>query len=343
VKLLEATFAELSHVLAERYGGSAFHAAAIMKTIYRTGSSDGLAAPLWDSTRLLRRVRRDIQWLPGEVVSSQRSGELVKFATRLSDGLVIESVLLPMVRHHSVCVSTQVGCRMGCRFCETGRNGFARNLTVEEIVGQVLAAGRFARGPVRNVVFMGMGEPLDNADNLLAAMAVLNDQRGADIAMRRMTVSTVGLPRGIRRLGALSSPRPHLAVSLNAAEESLRTELMPINARHGLASLLEVLRDYPLPARGTIMFAYILIPGVNDGERRARLLADLLAPLPAKINLIPYNPGTHAPYRGPSEEEVRHFADALKRHGLTVIRRTTRGQELMAACGQLSGAAGAEG
>jgi 23S rRNA (adenine2503-C2)-methyltransferase len=288
---------------------------------------------------MFRRIRRELVWQPGQVTAQQESGDLVKFATRLPDGAVIESVLLPMVRHHSVCVSTQAGCRMGCRFCETGRNGFVRNLTVEEIVGQVLAARRIARRPVRNVVFMGMGEPLDNPDNLLAAMAVLNDQRGLDIALRRMTVSTVGLPAGIRRLGALAPLRPQLAVSLNAAEDTLRTLLMPINARYSLTALMAALQEYPLPARGTFLFAYVLIPGVNDGDHRARALAKLLEPLPAKINLIPFNPGRDTSYRAPTEEQIQPFAATLKQRGLTVIRRTTRGLDLMAACGQLSAAA----
>jgi len=288
------------------------------------------------SPRLSAALARDLVLDPGTVVDTQSAGGVVKFLTRLSDGETIESVVLPMATHLTVCVSTQVGCRMGCRFCETARMGWRRDLRVEEIVGQVAAARRRFGDGVRNVVFMGMGEPLDNLDNVVQAVRVITDQRGLDVAMRRVTISTCGLDDGIRRLAALNWPHLKLAVSLNAPDDHLRDRLMPVNHRVPLARLMEALRDFPLARDGALMMAYVLVPGINDRPEHARQVAELLAPLKARINLIGFNPlGAQSDYRAPEETEIEAFARHLAAAGVFVCRRRTKGQDLAAACGQL--------
>ncbi|MCP3954115.1 MAG: 23S rRNA (adenine(2503)-C(2))-methyltransferase RlmN, partial [Desulfobacterales bacterium] len=230
-------------------------------------------------------------------------------------------------------------CRMGCRFCETGRNGLIRNLTVAEIVGQVYAARkRFGKG-MRNVVFMGMGEPFDNYDKVLKAIEVISDQRGLDIAHRRITISTAGLAEGIRKFGASGPPLIKLAISLNAPNDRLRSELMPVNRSLPLDKLKVLLQAYPLKKKYYFLFAYVQIPGVNDQPEHAAELACYLESLPSKVNLISLNPGTNSPYRAPSEKENEQFRDLLIARGVNIQQRSTRGREIMAACGQLGSAA----
>jgi len=264
---------------------------------------------------------------------------LIKFVTRLDDGLCIESVIIPMASYSTVCVSTQVGCKMGCAFCETGRYGFYRNLNTIEIVGQIYTA-RFHFGyDIRNVVFMGMGEPLNNFDNVTQAIRVLSDQRGFNIAKRHITVSTVGIIDGIRKLAGLNWQDLKLAVSLNAPNAAIRSRIMPINRTHPMGKLRQALLDYPLKRNSKILIEYVLIRGLNDSRESARQLAEFLRPLKTKVNLIPVNPNTYADARfeTPSQEEMNHFYNRLTENGLFVRKRTARGLGLMAACGQLGG------
>jgi 23S rRNA (adenine2503-C2)-methyltransferase len=232
---------------------------------------------------------------------------------------------------------------MGCRFCETARLGLLRHLTVEEIVGQVYQARKQFGACIRNVVFMGMGEPFDNFDAVIQAVRVLSDQRGLDIAQRYITISTAGRVDGIQKLTALGMPHLKLAVSLNAPNDDLRSRLMPINQAADLARLQEVLLTYPLKKGYEIMIAYVLIPGVNDGPACARQLAHWLAPLAAKVNLIPLNPGTSTAFRPPVDMELDAFRDCLIDYGVNVQKRAPRGRGLMAACGQLGKASGGHG
>jgi 23S rRNA (adenine2503-C2)-methyltransferase len=334
--VLELTFPELAAELGRRYRRGAYHAAAILRALHRQGLHPLQAPEVQASPRLSAALARDLVLDPGTVVDTQSAGGVVKFLTRLSDGETIESVVLPMATHLTVCVSTQVGCRMGCRFCETARMGWRRDLRVEEIVGQVAAARRRFGDGVRNVVFMGMGEPLDNLDDVVQAVRVITDQRGLDVAMRRVTISTCGLDDGIRRLAALNWPHLKLAVSLNAPDDDLRDRLMPVNRRVPLARLMEALRAFPLARDAALMMAYVLVPGVNDGPLRARQVAALLAPLKARINLIGFNPlSAKSDYRAPEETEIETFARHLAAAGVFVCRRRTKGRDLAAACGQL--------
>ena len=268
-----------------------------------------------------------------------------------------ESVIIPMTSYrgtqwYTLCVSSQVGCRMGCTFCETGRMGLLRNLTAGEIVRQRLAAMRireeggavtagsngsrryFVDG-IQNVVFMGMGEPLDNVDNVVQAIRVLSEPRGMNFPHAQITVSTAGRIDGLRKLAALKWPNLRIAISLNAAEDRLRDELMPLNKGMPLAELRRALKDYPLAPKGRFLIEYVLINGVNDSAGDARAVAAFCGDLPCIVNVIPYNPQRSSSFATPEEEKVLGFMGQLKELGIFVKRRVTHGRDLMGACGQL--------
>ncbi len=225
---------------------------------------------------------------------------------------------------------------MGCRFCRTGQMGLLRNLTVAEIVGQVLAA-RIEGFDIRNLVFMGMGEPLDNYANFIQAVRVLEDQRGLNIAKKRMTVSTAGLVERINALARLGWTGLKLAVSLNAPDDRLRSFLMPVNRRYPLKSLIACLGNYPLPPKGRILLEYVLISGINDSDAHADALSLLVSSLPVKVNLIAYNPGANDCFKRPSEARLEAFRDRLVTRKVFVRIRSSKGCGILAACGQLAG------
>lgn len=266
---------------------------------------------------------------------------VAKYGFKLKDDNYIEAVLIPEEDRNTLCVSTQVGCAMGCGFCLTGSIGFKRNLTPGEIVGQVVRVRDWlldrneATAGLNNIVFMGMGEPLANFDNLLVALDILVEQRGLDFSERRITVSTCGLVPKIIELG--QKTKVNLAVSLHSVDDSIRSKLMPINNKYPVAELLEACRNFPMPKRKRIMFEYILIKGVNDSEADARRLAQQLKGIPCKINLLPYNESESLPYRRPSDETIEYFQQTLWNEGYTVLIRASRGSEISAACGQLAG------
>jgi 23S rRNA (adenine2503-C2)-methyltransferase len=334
--LMEMTYPELVETFRCRYGKGHVLAAELYREFFKRLNRDAWQATrLSDSKGLADRLAADMRTDPGEVVDEIRQDGVIKFVTRLGDNHRIESVVLPMETHETVCVSSQVGCRMGCDFCETARMGLVRQLSVTEIVGQVFAARQRRKRPIRNVVFMGMGEPFDNFENVIQAIRVLSDQRGLDIAQRYITVSTAGRIDGIARLAALKMAHLKLAVSLNAPNDRLRERLMPVARAAPLAALQTALRDYPLKKGVDWMVAYVVMAGLNDGPAHARQLADWLAPLRAKVNLIPYNPGRNRRYRTPDPERMETFRRLLLDRGVNVQQRSTRGRDLMAACGQL--------
>ena len=285
----------------------------------------------------------DVQLPPDHVVKRVDDGGVVKFVTRLADGLNIESVVIPMHRRNTLCVSSQVGCRMGCRICRTGRMGLLRNLTPAEIVGQVYTARHQLGFDVRNVVFMGMGEPLDNLDSVVQAIRVLEDQRGLDIARRYITVSTAGLVGGIDHLAGLSDGPVNLAVSLNAPSDEIRSRIMPINRSNPMEALKASLLNYPLRKKATLFMEYVLIGGLNDQQEHARTLARYLAPLNAKLNLIAYNPTPESDLQAPSPGAYERFHAWLVAEKVFVRRRGEKGGRILAACGQLGGKSNASG
>jgi len=271
-----------------------------------------------------------------KLVTKQRSIDgTSKLAWRLPDGLVVESVVIPERGHKTLCISSQVGCAMGCRFCHTARMGFRRHLIPSEIVGQVLAAieNIGEREQLRNLVFMGMGEPLANYENVLKSIYILTDDLGLNFSLRRITVSTCGLVPEILRLGRDTDVG--LAISLNAPDDRTRGKIMPINRRYDLSQLIEACRNYRLSRRRRITFEYLLLADVNDSVEQAISLAKLLKGIPSKINLIPYNESSDIPFKRPVHEQVLSFQQVLKEANYTAIIRKSKGRDISAACGQL--------
>lgn len=260
-----------------------------------------------------------------------------KYLFRLHDGNLIESVLIPEKDHFTICISSQAGCAMGCTFCHTARQGFKRNLTAGEIIEQVIETQRGMTDPdkLSNIVLMGMGEPLANYDAVITAINNLIDQNTISFSHRKITLSTCGLVPNIIRLGK-DSP-VNLAVSLNAGDDETRNRIMPINKTYNLKSLISACKEFPLPSRKMITFEYILIKGVNDSPADALKVAKLLRGVRAKINLIPLNPGPDPTMCAPSWDEMVSFQEILAENQYTVIIRKSKGQDILAACGQLSG------
>lgn len=257
----------------------------------------------------------------------------------------VEAVFMPDTRpgterdprRQTICISTQAGCAVDCHFCLTAILGLKRNLTAGEIVGQVLVVLEDQREqllPQTNVVLMGQGEPLLNYDAVMAAVRILLDQRAVRLAPRHVTLSTSGIVPGIERL-AREKVRPKLAISLNASNDHQRDAIMPINRKYPLAELLEACRNYPLGPREWITFEYVMLGGFNDAPEDARRVAKLLADIPSKVNLIPWNPG-ELPYKRPEPESVEAFRQVLFDKGVFAFVRYSRGQDIMAACGQLA-------
>ncbi|MBS3808865.1 MAG: 23S rRNA (adenine(2503)-C(2))-methyltransferase RlmN [Desulfobacterales bacterium] len=263
-----------------------------------------------------------------------------KFLLSLQDGNSVESVLIPEKDHYTLCISTQVGCAMGCKFCMTGKTGLTRNLSRSEIIGQVIAAmdEADAGGGMRlsNIVLMGMGEPLANYENVTGAINVItNSDWGLKFSTRRVTLSTAGLADRFNDLARDS--RIRLAVSLNAADNDTRDRLMPINRTIPVERLIDACARYPLPPRDKITFEYILIKGVNDSEKQAYKLAKLLRPVRAKINLIPFNPHPGSRFERPGMDAIEAFQSVLTKKNYTAIIRWSKGTDISAACGQLKG------
>jgi len=259
-----------------------------------------------------------------------------KFLLRLSDGRRIEAVYIPDTPAQTFCISTQVGCAMGCGFCLTGKMGLLRNLTAAEISGQVrvLARETGLTHDAFNIVLMGMGEPLHNYDATMKALRILYDDQGLAVPPRRVTLSTVGVLPGLQRL-ADEALMPNLAISLHATTDEQRDALVPINRKYKLEELMDVCRNFPLRRRSRITFEYVLLDEVNDTPDDARRLVRLLDGIQAKVNLLPLNEAAGIPFRRPSDERVNAFAKILADRGVTVSVRKSRGRDIRAACGQL--------
>jgi 23S rRNA (adenine2503-C2)-methyltransferase len=280
--------------------------------------------------------------LATEVVQEARDGTR-KLRFRTVDGRAIESVLIPEIPDGeneerdklTLCVSSQVGCAMDCGFCATATLGYGRNLTAGEIVEQVYRATKLAGRRPTNLVFMGMGEPMHNLDNVTRALGLLQHPWGLNFSPRRITVSTVGLVPGIEKLGKLS-PAPNLAISLNATTDEVRDRIMPVNRKWPIAKLLEAARGFPLAHGRRVTYEYVLLAGVNDSDADADRLVRLLRGMPCKVNLIPWNPFQGPQFERPSAERIRAFQERLRAAHMAVYIRTPRGDDIDAACGQLA-------
>ena len=265
-----------------------------------------------------------------------------KYLFQLEDGHTIETVLIGDKSRLTLCLSTQVGCRMGCSFCLTGSSGFERQLSAAEIVDQVLQVADsvdagLARGTITNIVLMGMGEPLDNFEEVIKALEIMKYDDGLQFSSRRITLSTCGLAPKIIELG--QRIEVSLAISLNAADDTLRSQLMPINRRYNLATLMAACRSYPYTNQRRITFEYILFADLNDSLDDAHRLVELIGSLPAKVNLIPFNEHPELPFKKPQQKQITAFMEYLQRHRLIVMTRRSKGADISAACGQLREAA----
>ncbi len=343
-------------------GEKRFRARQVMQWIYqrRVTSIDAMT----DLARPLRaRLNEDTDIVLPEIAGQRLSADgTIKWLLKLSDGNCIETVFIPESGRGTLCVSSQVGCALNCSFCATARQGFNRNLGVDEIIGQVWVAnrtlaamqsesatqsatqsesqseksGRPLDNPVTNVVMMGMGEPLLNFDNVVSAMELMMDDCSFGLSRRRVTLSTAGLVPAMERLGTICPVS--LAVSLHAPDDALRDQLVPLNKKYPIARLLEACRRYANEQnRRHITFEYVMLKGINDSTEQALALAKILGDLPAKVNLIPFNPYPGIAYERSSSAAIDRFRDVLLSRNIFTVTRKTRGDDIDAACGQLAG------
>jgi 23S rRNA (adenine2503-C2)-methyltransferase len=313
-----------------------YRAAQIFTWVYGKGIDN-----IRSMTNLPRQLREEMSsrftiTYPKVVDRQSSSDGTEKLAYGLSDGTIIESVLIPEKDHWSICVSSQVGCSMGCTFCFTATMGFIRNLKLSEIISQVLyPIHAYPDRHFRNVVFMGMGEPLLNYENVVEALHIMTDPDGPGISKRRITLSTCGIIPALKSLGR--DTHIGLAVSLNAATDAVRADIMPINRKYPLGDLIDALKAYQLPNRRRITIEYVLLKGINDSIADARQLIRIFHGLKVKVNLIPLNPWPGCTLEPPDEKTVLAFEEQLKDSPVAVMMRKEKGNDILAACGQLAG------
>ncbi|MDR1125355.1 MAG: 23S rRNA (adenine(2503)-C(2))-methyltransferase RlmN [Deltaproteobacteria bacterium] len=343
IDILDLTYAELREFISGDLAEKPFRADQVWQWLWQRGVTSFEAM-----SNVSGELRRHLDagcfiFRPEMVQRCDSVDGTIKLLLRMSDGELVETVLIPGEarageRRVTQCLSSQVGCAMGCTFCSTGAMGFTRNLTQSEILGQVLL-GREILGDtrkreiLRNLVFMGMGEPLLNYRAVMRSLETLSSEAGLNFSRRRITVSTCGIEQGLLELG--ESGLAYLAISLHAPDQALRARIMPGAARWPLEQMLRALEGYSLGARERITFEYLLLGGVNDAPAQALALARIANRLGAKVNLIAYNPAAGSPYRAPTPERLLAFEQELWKHGVTAILRKSKGQDIDAACGQL--------
>jgi 23S rRNA (adenine2503-C2)-methyltransferase len=313
-------------------GEKRYKARQLASWIYAKGTSD--FSLMTDLSQDLRRKLAQISYIESiKPVKRQISDKDLseKFLFELADGEKVETVLIWEAKRVTVCVSTQVGCPFGCSFCATGRMGYKRDLTAGEIVDQIISLGEHR---ITHAVLMGMGEPLLNFDNTLKAIKIMNDEMGLSFSAKRITVSTAGIPSAIKKL-ADERLKIKLAVSLNSPTDKKRTEIMPVNKKHPLEKLMAAVKQFTDKTGRGVTFEYVLMEGINDSEKDALALSKLVRGIPCKINLIPYNAIPDLPFKRPSEEKVVAFRDFLYPRCPAVTLRISKGEDILAACGQL--------
>lgn len=325
-------------------GEKPFRADQVMKWIYQFGYDD--FEQMTDINKVLRAKLQNIAEIRApEVVTEQRSSDgTIKWALAVGDQQV-ETVYIPEEDRATLCVSSQVGCALECKFCSTAQQGFNRNLRVSEIIGQVWRAAKIigparvaGQRPITNVVMMGMGEPLLNLTNVVPAMEIMLDDFGFGLSKRRVTLSTSGVVPALDKLGEMIDVA--LAISLHAPNDEIRNEIVPINRKYNIETFLASVRRYLDKSnanQGRVTVEYVMLDHINDGTEHAHQLAECLKNTPSKINLIPWNPFPGAPYGRSSNSRVDRFSKVLMEYGFTVIVRKTRGDDIDAACGQLAG------
>ena len=323
-------------VLMKKFGLEGYRADQVLKWLYQKGVSS-----FEEMTNFKKELReafdKEFYISALELVDKQVSSDgCVKYLLRLEDGNCIESVVIPDDGRNTLCISSQIGCVMGCGFCLTAKQGYVRDLTISEILDQVLFAKKeIAPERITNIVFMGMGEPLLNLDNVVDSIEILMDDSAFGFSNRRVTVSTCGVVPQLKELCKMSDVR--IAVSLNAADDATRTKIMPINKKYPLDELIDACKKLPVKKRARITFEYVLIKGINDSLDDAKKLTKLLAGMRCKINLISFNEHPELDFKAPSNETVRKFQTFLLNKNFTAILRSSRGGDISAACGQLKG------
>ena len=331
---LEAFFSEI--------GEKPFRASQILKWIYQFGVSDFTA--MSNLSKSLREKLLEVAEVrPPEMVSEHRSLDgTIKWVLKLDEKNCIETVFIPETDRGTLCISSQVGCALDCRFCSTAQQGFNRNLTVSEIIGQLWVANQAMsckpreQRVISNIVLMGMGEPLLNFDNVIKAISLMLEDDAYGLSKRRVTLSTSGVVPAMKRLKEVSNVS--LAVSLHAPNDAIRNEIVPLNQKYPIKELIQACKHYiEGEPRRKITFEYVMLEGINDSRENAVELARLLKKVPSKVNLIPFNPFPNTNYRCSSQEKIDAFRDVLVANGLTTITRKTRGEDIDAACGQLAG------
>ncbi len=341
--LLGFTREQLETLLVE-LGEKPYRVPQIMKWLHHRYVDD--FGEMTDISKSLRAKFAEIAEIHEPAVSSEKQSEdgTRKWLMKSRSGSLVEMVFIPEGPRGTLCVSSQVGCALDCTFCSTGKQGFNSDLTAGEIVGQLRVAEKILAADypdrqrvVTNVVLMGMGEPLLNLDNVIAAVSIMMDDLGYGISKRKVTISTAGVVPGIRKL--CETTDVSLAISLHAPNDELRNELVPLNKKYPIAELLDICNKYAsnLGEKRTVTVEYLLIGKVNDQNEHAAQLIDLLRDFPCKINLIPFNPFPGTTFRTPGKMAVRAFQDKLVEAGYATMIRTTRGQDIQAACGQLVG------
>jgi 23S rRNA (adenine2503-C2)-methyltransferase len=323
-------------------GEKPFRARQVQRWIHQLGEAD--FSRMSDLSKALREKLADIACVAApQIVGDETTADGTrKWLVKVDGANAVEAVFIPETGRATLCVSSQAGCVLDCSFCATGKQGFNRNLTSAEIIGQLWAANRIfgverrTDRVISNVVFMGMGEPMLNLDNVIPALRLMRDDNAYGLSRRRVTVSTSGVIPGIDRLR--DECPVALAVSLHAPNDGLRDELVPVNRKYPLKSLIAACNRYLEKApRDFITFEYVMLEGVNDSEAHAKEAAALARAVPCKYNLIPFNPFAGVGYKRSSPERIRRFAEVLQRAGITVTTRKTRGDDIAAACGQLAG------
>lgn len=336
VDLLNFDREELTTELSSRFELESFRARQLVNWLYKRRITD--FEQMTDISKIVRDQLAEVYTIsrPKPVTIQKSKDGTRKYLFELSDGSRVESVLIAQATRYTLCVSSQVGCAIGCGFCRTAQMGLKRNLKTAEIIGQVLAvlddleAERFY-----NIVFMGMGEPFHNINNVIRTVKILNDPLGLDFSARKITVSTSGLVPAIKKFGD-SKAGANLAISLNATTDEVREKIMPINKRWPLEDLLSTLRAYPLKKGRRITIEYVMLKGVNDSDQDLERLPKILRGIPSKINLIPYNDNTGLGYHPPSLERINFWQQSLLGKGMNSTIRWSKGDDISAACGQLA-------
>lgn len=335
MKILGLTSKVYAENISTKLGRGAEHARLLYREWFQKGTYHGQDPHFNNARGLLEEIVTLTDFSTSELIKKGDQRETEKYLVKTHEGLEVEMVALPMPAGWTLCISSQIGCKMGCAFCETGKMGLLRSLTTEEIVAQVFLAKHVLGLDVRNIVFMGMGEPLDNYENVMQAIRIFTDVNGFGLGPSRITVSTSGLVNEIYRLIEDADPAINLAVSVNAPNDAVRSRLMPINKRYDMGALKEAMLAYCLHPRRRIFAEYVLIEGKTDQEADADALAEYLRGLKVTVNLIPYNSQSRSCFAAPSSERVEAFLQRMRGHGYLTFIRGTKGEKIMAACGQL--------